>query len=79
MKTFLQWVEGVGLKWPADCNGPTISRKAVNGGNCSCDAGGDHDKVRRKLDGSIVTVVPRHRRLNPNTCRSIIKRIEGNC
>jgi len=78
MLTFTQWLEEVGLRWPSDCSGKVIKRKAETG-NCYSEPGGDHDKVRDKSKKQIVTVVPRHNRLNPNTCRSIIKRVEGGC
>jgi len=79
MLTFMQWVEAVGLRWPQDCSGKVILRKCATG-NCYVEpGGGDHEKVRSSLTGMTVTMVPRHNKLNPNTCRKIIKDVERNC
>jgi hypothetical protein len=78
MLTFMQWVETVGLRWPQDCSGKVIKRRA-EAGNCYSEPGAEHEKIKSKATKMTVTVVPRHNRLNPNTCRSIIKKVEGGC
>ena len=56
----------------------TIERKAKTD-ICYIEPGGSHDKIKKKSNNSTVTVVPRHKCINPNTCRKIIKDIKQNC
>ena len=74
---FRGWLaENCGLKWPGDCEARRIARKASGG--CSIESGGPHDKVRRKSDGFLVATVPRGK-MDPNTCRRIIRAVDSNC
>ncbi len=80
MLTFDQFLERktTSFNWPGDCNSKTLARKAITP-KCYLEPGGSHDKIKDREFGSTVTVVPRHRDINPYTCKAIIKDIEGNC
>lgn len=79
MLTFDQFLEKtMDLKWPNDCNGDTILRK-VGGDKCFMEPGGSHDKIKEKAFGTTVTVIPRHRQLNPYTCKTIMRDLKKAC
>lgn len=62
------------LKVPADCSYDDIEAAAEKdlGG---VEQGGNHATVRDRC-GKIASQIPRHRHLNPNTCRSIVKALQ---
>ncbi len=66
------------IRWPSDCNMKSIERKAQTD-YCYVEPGGSHDKIKDRLTNGTVTVVPRHRDINPYTCKAIIGDIKRSC
>lgn len=72
---FRVWLE---LTYPGDCSNRKIVSGAVRGGRCSAETGGSHDLIRTTTGGR-VTVVPRHNKIHPVTCRQIIRQVTSQC
>ena len=85
MMTFTQFIErktAEDFKFPRDCNHRGIASMTQATTRCSLVGGGSHDHVVAADDTGktrLVTVVPRHRDINPYTCKGIAKDIKNNC
>lgn len=66
------------IHWPSDCDMKTIERKAMTD-LCYVEPGGSHDKIKDRATHGTVTIVPRHRGINPYTCKGIINDIKKRC
>jgi hypothetical protein len=78
METFGEFLERKELRWPGDCNVMNIARHADTP-RCYVDPRGPHLKVKDRALDTTVTVVPKHRQINPYTCKAIIRDIEKSC
>ena len=80
MMTFDQFLDEKtsDLRWPGDCNARTLDRKAETD-RCYIEPGHSHDKVKERQFGTTVTVIPRHKAMNPYTCKAIIKDLQRSC
>lgn len=75
---FLERKTADDIHWPGDCNVRSIERKSETD-RCYVEPGGSHDKIRDRGTQEIITFVPRHKGINPYTCKSIIDKVKKSC
>ncbi len=63
------------LSYPGDCKNSVLERAAKKNG-CSLESGGNHWKVMK--GGAMITQIPYSVKEN-DTCRAIIKILNGQC